>query len=147
MIIVMQSKASEDQVDAVVQRIGDLGLKPHVSKGEFRTIIGAIGDESLLRPEFFAGLAGVESVMPIMKPYKLASRDFHAEDTVLDVGGVKVGGGGIVVLRGPLLHREPRADARDGPGRPEGRRGPAPRRAPSSPAPARTVSRASAKRA
>jgi 3-deoxy-7-phosphoheptulonate synthase len=101
MIIVMQLKASADQVNAVVHHIGDLGLKPHVSKGEFRTIIGAIGDESLLRPESFAGLAGVESVMPIMKPYKLASRDFHAEDTVLDIGGVKVGGKNLSVVAGP----------------------------------------------
>jgi 3-deoxy-7-phosphoheptulonate synthase len=101
MIIVMQSKASTDQVDAVVHRIGDMGLKPHVSQGEFRTIIGAIGDESLLRPEFFAGLSGVESVMPIMKPYKLASRDFHAEDTVFEIGGVKIGGQSLVVVAGP----------------------------------------------
>jgi 3-deoxy-7-phosphoheptulonate synthase len=83
MIIVMQNKASDGHIKSVVGRIEDLGLKPHISRGEFRTIIGAIGDESLLRPEFFAGLAGVESVMPIMKPYKLASRDFHAEDTVI----------------------------------------------------------------
>jgi 3-deoxy-7-phosphoheptulonate synthase len=101
MIIVMQSKASAGQVDAVVHRIDDMGLKPHISKGEFRTIIGAIGDESLLRPEFFAGMSGVESVMPIMKPYKLASRDFHAEDTVLDIGGALVGGTAIAVIAGP----------------------------------------------
>ena len=107
MIIVMQSKASEEQVNAVVRRIGDLGLKPHVSKGEFRTIIGAIGDESLLRPEFFAGLAGVDSVMPIMKPYKLASRDFHAEDSRFDVGGVRVGGAAIVVCAGPCSVESP----------------------------------------
>jgi 3-deoxy-7-phosphoheptulonate synthase len=101
MIIVMQSKASSAQVDGVVHRIEDLGLRPHISQGEFRTIIGAIGDESLLRPEFFAGLAGVESVMPIMKPYKLASRDFHAEDTIVQVGPVKVGGKNLVVIAGP----------------------------------------------
>jgi 3-deoxy-7-phosphoheptulonate synthase len=103
----MQSKASEDQVGAVVRRIGDLGLKPHISKGEFRTIIGAIGDESLLRPEFFAGLSGVDSVMPIMKPYKLASRDFHAEDSVFEVGGVRVGGTGLVVCAGPCSIESP----------------------------------------
>jgi 3-deoxy-7-phosphoheptulonate synthase len=101
MIIVMQNKAADAQIEAVVHRIEDLGLRPHVSKGEFKTIIGAIGDESLLRPEFFAGLAGVESVMPIMKPYKLASRDFHAEDTVLTVKGVRIGGPTIAVVAGP----------------------------------------------
>jgi len=101
MIIVMQSKAVEGQIDAVVHRIEDLGLKPHISRGEFRTIIGAIGDESLLRPESFAGMAGVESVMPIMKPYKLASRDFHAEDTVLKIGKFRIGGENLGIVAGP----------------------------------------------
>jgi 3-deoxy-7-phosphoheptulonate synthase len=97
----MQNKAATGQVDAVVHRIEDLGLRAHISRGEFRTIIGAIGDESLLRPEFFAGLAGVESVMPIMKPYKLASRDFHAEDTILEIGCAKIGGPNLCVMAGP----------------------------------------------
>ena len=101
MIIVMQSKATPQTVDAVVKHIGDLGLRAHVSRGEFRTIIGAIGDETLLRPEFFAGLEGVESVMPIMKPYKLASRDFYAEDTVIQIGRFKVGGPHLAVMAGP----------------------------------------------
>ena len=101
MIIVMQNKAGAGEVDAVVHRIEDLGLRPHISQGEFRTIIGAIGDESLLRPEFFAGMTGVESVMPIMKPYKLASRDFHAEDTILSLGPYKLGGSNLVVMAGP----------------------------------------------
>jgi 3-deoxy-7-phosphoheptulonate synthase len=101
MIIVMQNKTAEAQVEAVVRRIEDLGLRAHVSRGEFKTIIGAIGDESLMRPEFFAALAGVESVMPIMKPYKLASRDFYSEDTVLVIGDYRVGGDYLVVIAGP----------------------------------------------
>jgi 3-deoxy-7-phosphoheptulonate synthase len=101
MIIVMQAKATEEHVEGVVHRIEDLGLKPHISRGEFRTIVGAIGDESLLKPEFFAGLAGVESVMPIMKPYKLASRDFYSEDTVLVIGDYRIGGDYLVVIAGP----------------------------------------------
>ena len=101
MIIVMQQGAGEAQVDGVIRRIEDLGLKAHLSRGEFRTIIGAIGDETLLKPEFFAGLAGVESVMPIMKPYKLASRDFHAEDTILKIGPRKVGGKHLAIIAGP----------------------------------------------
>ena len=101
MIIVMQTKAVEGQVEAVVRRIEDLGLKPHLSRGEFKTIIGAIGDESLLRPESFAGMAGVESVMPIMKPYKLASRDFHVEDTVLKIGKHRIGGDNLGIVAGP----------------------------------------------
>ena len=101
MIIVMQTKAPNAQIDAVVARIEDLGLKPHISRGEYKTIIGAIGDESLLRPEFFAVLPGVESVMPIMKPYKLASRDFHTEDTVISIGPYKIGGPYLAVMAGP----------------------------------------------
>jgi 3-deoxy-7-phosphoheptulonate synthase len=101
MIIVMQSGAAADTVDAVVQRIQDMGLKAHVSRGEFRTIIGAIGDETLLKPELFAGLTGVETVMPIMKPYKLASRDFHPQDTVLEAGPFKAGGRWLSVIGGP----------------------------------------------
>jgi len=101
MIIVMQSRAEDATVDAVVGRIEDLGLKAHISRGEFRTIIGAIGDETLMKPELFAGLAGVESVMPIMKPYKLAGRDFHPEDTVLEIGPFRVGGDSISVIGGP----------------------------------------------
>lgn len=97
----MESKASDGQVDEVVGRIKDLGLRAHVSRGEFRTIIGAIGDESLLRPESFAGMAGVEKVMPIMKPYKLASRDFNAQDTVLEIGPYRVGGDCLAVVAGP----------------------------------------------
>ena len=108
MIIVMQNKANDDQIAGVVRRIEDLGLRAHPSRGEFKTIIGAIGDESLLRPEFFAGMMGVESVMPIMKPYKLASRDFHAEDTVLEIRGVKVGGENLTVVAGPCsIESEP----------------------------------------
>ncbi|KPJ75739.1 MAG: 3-deoxy-7-phosphoheptulonate synthase [Planctomycetes bacterium DG_20] len=101
MIIVMQSRAADAQIEGVVHRIEDLGLKAHISRGEFRTIIGAIGDETLLKPEFFAGLAGVETVMPIMKPYKLASRDFHADDTVLQIGPFKAGGHFLSVIAGP----------------------------------------------
>ncbi len=101
MIIVMQSGAPAEKTDAVIRRIEDMGLKAHVSRGEFRTIIGAIGDETLLKPEYFAGLAGVESVMPIMKPYKLASRDFHREDSVLEVGPFRAGAEAVSVIGGP----------------------------------------------
>jgi 3-deoxy-7-phosphoheptulonate synthase len=101
MIIVMQKGAEAAAVDAVTRHIEDLGLKAHVSRGEFRTIIGAIGDETLLKAERFAGMDGVESVMPIMKPYKLASRDFHPEDTVLEIGSRRVGGDEFLVIAGP----------------------------------------------
>jgi len=101
MIIVLKANASDVEVRAVIERIEQMGLKAHMSRGEFRTIIGAIGDEAKLRPESVAVLAGVESVMPIMKPYKLASRDFHAEDTVVEVRGRKIGGKHLAVIAGP----------------------------------------------
>ncbi len=101
MIIVMQQGVEQGRIDAVARRIEDLGLKAHVSQGEFRTIIGAIGDETLLKAERFAGMDGVESVMPIMKPYKLASRDFHPEDTCLEIGPRRVGGPTFTVIAGP----------------------------------------------
>ena len=101
MIIVLKANASDGEVRTVIERIEQMGLKAHVSRGEFRTIIGAIGDEAKLRPESVAVLAGVESVMPIMKPYKLASRDFHAEDTVVEVRGRKIGGKHLAVIAGP----------------------------------------------
>ena len=101
MIIVLKAGASDGEVRGVIERIEQMGLKAHVSRGEFRTIIGAIGDEAKLRPESVAVLAGVESVMPIMKPYKLASRDFHAEDTVVEVRGRKIGGKHLAVIAGP----------------------------------------------
>ncbi len=101
MIIVLKSGATQADLDAVVARIEEMGLKAHVSRGEFRTIIGAIGDEARLRPESVAVLAGVESVMPIMKPYKLASRDFNAEDTVITVGRRRIGGKHLAVIAGP----------------------------------------------
>jgi len=101
MIIVLKAGATQEQVDAVVARIEEMGLRAHVSRGEFRTIVGAIGDEEKLRPEHVAVLSGVESVMPIMKPYKLASRDFHAEDTIVQVGPRKIGGMNFAVIAGP----------------------------------------------
>ncbi|HUX01661.1 MAG TPA: 3-deoxy-7-phosphoheptulonate synthase [Phycisphaerae bacterium] len=101
MIIVLKSGATQADLDAVVARVEEMGLKAHVSRGEFRTIVGAIGDEARLRPESVAVLAGVESVMPIMKPYKLASRDFNAEDTVITVGHRRIGGKHLAVIAGP----------------------------------------------
>src|SRR5260370_15783237 len=78
--------------DHVLDRIRELGLKPHLSQGEHRTIIGVIGDENKLRAEPLEAIDGVEQVLPIMKPFKLASREFSKEDTVVTLGRVKIGG-------------------------------------------------------
>jgi 3-deoxy-7-phosphoheptulonate synthase len=101
MIIVMQSKAAEADIQAVLDRVKGLGLTPHLSRGTERTIIGVIGDERVVRHENFAVLPGVEDVIPILKPYKLASREFRPADSVVDVAGVKIGGRSLVVIAGP----------------------------------------------
>jgi tetratricopeptide (TPR) repeat protein len=101
MIIVMNPRATQEDVRRVVGRVEELGLKAHLSQGVERTIIGVIGDERLLKKEQFSLLPLVEDVIPILKPYKLASREFRRENTVVDVAGVKIGGGRLAVIAGP----------------------------------------------
>ena len=101
MIIAFKPHASEREIQAVLARIQDAGLKTHVSRGDYRTIVGCIGDETRMQPERFTALPGVDSVTRIMKPYKLASRDFHEADTVIDVCGRPIGGNSLCVIAGP----------------------------------------------
>ena len=81
MIIVMQAQATEEDVQKVVARVEELGLKAHLSRGVERTIIGVIGDERLIKKEQLSLLPRVENVIPVLKPYKLASREFKKNDT------------------------------------------------------------------
>ena len=101
MIIVMESKATGEDIQHVVNRIEQLGLKAHLSKGVERTIIGVIGDERLIKKEQLSLLPHVENVIPVLKPYKLASREFKPSNSVIDVNGVKIGGRNVVVIAGP----------------------------------------------
>ncbi len=101
MIIVLRAGATQPEIDHVLERIKDLGLKAHLSQGEHRTIIGVIGDEAKLQPQPLQAIPGVEQVLPIMKPFKLASREFNKTDTVVMVGKVKVGGGHLAMIAGP----------------------------------------------
>ena len=101
MIIVMESHASDADVQHVVERIRELGFTAHLSKGVERTIIGIIGDERLFKKEQFSLLPRVENVIPILKPYKLTSRDFQSNDSIIKVNGVDIGGKNIVVIAGP----------------------------------------------
>ena len=101
MIVVMQREATEAQVNAVVARVEELGFRAHLSRGEERTIIGIIGDERPLGVEPLELLEGVERVVPILQPFKLASRDFKPDPTVVSLDGVKVGGEEVVVIAGP----------------------------------------------
>ncbi|MCP4231900.1 MAG: 3-deoxy-7-phosphoheptulonate synthase, partial [bacterium] len=101
MIIVIKKDATDDQIEHVVEKIKDAGLAVHISKGSERTIIGAIGDEALMASVPIEALPGVEKAMPILKPYKLVSREFQNEDTIIDVNGVKIGGDKIQIIAGP----------------------------------------------
>jgi 3-deoxy-7-phosphoheptulonate synthase len=106
MIIVVRPHSTSEQIDHILARIEELGYRPHVSRGELRTIIGVIGDENKLQAEPLAAIPGVEQVLPILKPFKLASREFHSEDSVISVGGngrgpVQVGGGALAMIAGP----------------------------------------------
>ncbi|MCK4248555.1 MAG: 3-deoxy-7-phosphoheptulonate synthase, partial [Candidatus Omnitrophica bacterium] len=93
MIIVLKTGASQEQIDRVLARVKKLGLKPVVSQGVDRTIIGVVGEEDILRVQPLEAFEGVEKVMPVVKPYKLVSREFKPEDTVVRVKDVKIGSG------------------------------------------------------
>ena len=104
MIIVTTSGISEDQLNHLVAHIERAGLRAHVSRGEQRTIVGCIGDEGALADAGIAALPGVERIMPVLKPYKLASREFAAGNTQIrldDADETVIGGQEIVVIGGP----------------------------------------------
>ncbi|RME61548.1 MAG: 3-deoxy-7-phosphoheptulonate synthase [Caldilineae bacterium] len=102
MIVVMKRGATPAQVEAVVNRVEELGYKVHLSRGEARTIVGIIGaDDYLLHQDMFEAMDGVENTVRIMQPFKLASRDFVEGPTVISVGGVEIGGQRVVVMAGP----------------------------------------------
>jgi len=101
MIVVLKPGMTQEEVQVVADRIESLGLKAFVVVGKERTIIGAIGDERLLADQTLESFPGVEKVMPILKPYKLVSREFQPEETVIEVGGHRIGGKKIHVMAGP----------------------------------------------
>ncbi len=103
MIIVMKQGASRDELAAVKKRVRELGYKPHVIHGETRNVVGAVGDErGKMVLQSLESFSGVESVVPILKPYKLASREVKPEPSVFDIApGLTVGGGTLLVMAGP----------------------------------------------
>src|SRR2546426_1709571 len=103
MIVVLKPGLTQDEVQKVVERIESFGLKAHISEGTERTIIGAIGDERLMADQTLESFPGVEKVLPILKPYKLVSRDFQKHNTVIDVNGLQIGGKRVHVMAGPCL--------------------------------------------
>ncbi|MBU0895303.1 MAG: 3-deoxy-7-phosphoheptulonate synthase, partial [Candidatus Omnitrophica bacterium] len=102
MIIVLRPDATKKQLDHLVLKIKKLGLRPWISKGVERTIVGVIGEEDVMRTQPLEVFPGVEKVMQILTPYKLASRDFKREGSVVDISpDVKIGGKKLVIMAGP----------------------------------------------
>ncbi|MCX5698713.1 MAG: 3-deoxy-7-phosphoheptulonate synthase [Candidatus Omnitrophica bacterium] len=102
MIIVLKPDASPEQVEHIIEKVKALGLIAHVSKGSERTIIGVIGPEDVLRVTPLDAFPGVENVIPVLAPFRLVSREFKHEDSVIDLGkGVKIGGKEVVIMAGP----------------------------------------------
>ena len=101
MIIVMKPGAAKKQISHVIEKIEKMHLKPVPLYGVERTVIAVIGDERVLPVESMVVLPGVDKVMPVLTPYKLASKDFKQENTVLKIGDVTVGGQAVVVMAGP----------------------------------------------
>ncbi len=101
MIVVMKQGATQAQIVNVTARIEQWGCQTHISEGKERTIIGIIGNGRPLDREQIARLDGVERTVPVLQPFKLASRDFHPQDTVVPINGVSVGDRKLVVMAGP----------------------------------------------
>jgi 3-deoxy-7-phosphoheptulonate synthase len=102
MMIVMKPTATEEEIQAVIDRIRSVGARAHPSRGEEVTVIGAIGDREHVARLELEGSPGVERVVPILKPYKLSSTQFkHGEPTVLDISGRKIGGQSFAMIAGP----------------------------------------------
>jgi len=101
MMIIMKANATPQQVEAVIARIKAEGLSVHLSQGVEATIIGAIGETHSIPTERFEGMDGVETVQRITQPYKLASRQFHPEDSIVSMNNLVVGGNAIAVIAGP----------------------------------------------
>lgn len=101
MIVIMKVGIGQEAVSAVQKEIEQQGLRTHLSQGEERAIIGIIGDKSIISADNLMRLPGVERVMPVSRPFKLASRDFHPEDTVIRLNGHQIGGNQVTIIAGP----------------------------------------------
>jgi len=102
MMIVMKAEATDEQIDAVVERVESVGCSAHLSRGEVLTVIGAIGERDSVQSLGLEGAPGVDHLVPILKPYKLASSQFRkGQRSVFDIGGRKVGGDHLALIAGP----------------------------------------------
>jgi len=101
MMIIMQTEATQGEISAVVERVERNGLKAHLSQGEERTVIGVVGDGRTIYQDQFLHLPGVDRVIPISRPYKIASREFIPQNSMFPFDGVKIGDRGILLIAGP----------------------------------------------
>ena len=101
MIVVMSQSATREQIDNVERKLSELGFRTHPIFGEIKTVIGALGDKRNFNTQVITSMPGVESLVPIMKPYKLAGRELKQVPTIVQVGDVKIGGPEVVVIAGP----------------------------------------------
>ena len=100
MMIIMRNEATQEQISAIISRVEAHGLRAHLSKGEERTVIGLVGDGRPIQPDQFLMLPGVDRIVAISRPYKLASREFSPQNTVFPLDGVSIGGKDIVIIAG-----------------------------------------------
>ena len=101
MITVLKAETTKKQCDKLIEWFESQGLKVHISEGEFQTVLGLVGDTSKIDEELVESLEMVESVKRISEPFKSANRKFHPEDSVIDISGVKIGGGNFAIIAGP----------------------------------------------
>ena len=101
MIIILKKGASATEIENLKALLESKNISPHVSQGELETIVGCVGDIAHLDPGVIEAMDSVESVQRIQEPYKAANRKFHPDDTVIDCGGAKIGGGSFAVIAGP----------------------------------------------
>ncbi len=101
MIIIMKVSATVEEINSIKARIEAQGLQTHISQGQERAIIGLIGDKTAITADNLLRLPGVERIMPVSRPFKLAGRDFHPEDTVIILNGHPIGGKQLTVMAGP----------------------------------------------
>lgn len=101
MIVIMKSEATKAQIKSVIERVKKEGLEVHLSEGKEQTIIGLVGDTRKMQDVAFNSYDGVENAVRISLTYKLTSREFHPENTIVDVDGVKIGDGSMTMMAGP----------------------------------------------
>ncbi len=101
MVIVLKEPIRQEDIDAIVEKLASVGAEAHISRGRFKTLIGVIGDRETVMQIPFEAYAAVEAVVPIMKPYKMVSREFSPEPVTIRVGSVEVGPGTFSVIAGP----------------------------------------------